>query len=106
MKNKNEEFIWSDNWWIEEDDVWSVGGMSNILFHANLTTGKCDEAVETPDLDICKFRLTPSCLKYGKDIFCIPGLGKQYGFITWTVSILPGLILINPNVFRSRYSCG
>ena len=76
MKNKNKVFIWSDNWWIEEDDVWFVGGMSNILFHANLNTGKCDEAIEIPDLDICKYRLTPSCLKCGKDIFCIPGFGQ------------------------------
>lgn len=76
MVNKDKAFIWSDNWWIENDNVWFVGGMSNILFHINLNTGECDEAIDIPDPDTCKFRLTPICLKYGKDVFCIPGSGR------------------------------
>lgn len=77
MKNKDKEFIWSDNWWIEEDNVWFVGGMSNILFNMNLKTGECEEAIDIPDSDTCKLRLTPVCLKRGKDVFCIPGFGQS-----------------------------
>lgn len=76
MKSNNDLFIWGDNWWIEGDKAWFVWGMENILFCLDLNTGKCESAVCIPDDDSNKFRLTPYCVKYGKYIFCMPGLGK------------------------------
>lgn len=76
MKNKDKTFIWSDGWWIEGNDAWFVGGMSNILFCLNLNTNECKTAVHIPDTKPNVFRLNPNCVKYDSYIICFPGLGE------------------------------
>lgn len=77
MDNGHETFIWSDGWWIEGSNAWFVCGMSNTLFGVDLNTGRCEEIVYIPGPDDCTYRLTPFCLKYDRDIFCIPGKGQN-----------------------------
>lgn len=77
MKSNDCLFVWGDNWWIEGDKAWFVWGMENILFCINMSTGKCELAVCIPDDNPTKFRLTPYCVKCGKYIFCMPGLGRS-----------------------------
>lgn len=78
MVNGNQAFIWSDGWWIEKDRAWFVDGISNTLFSVDLDTGECNEVSCIPNLDqYITYRFTPFCVKYAKDIFCIPGFGKN-----------------------------
>lgn len=77
MANKVQMFLWSDGWWIEEDEAWFVDGMSNTLFDVDLNTGECDTVKRIPELAECTFRLNPICIKCDRDIFCIPGIGKR-----------------------------
>lgn len=77
MKDKDNLFIWGDNWWIEGERAWFVWGMENILFCMDLIRGKCESAVCIPDTNQKTFRLTPNCIKYNNNIFCMPGLGKS-----------------------------
>lgn len=76
MENANGLFIWSDNWWLENDNVWFVGGAENVLFRLNLKTNECESAVGIPEETTSKFRLTPFILKCGDDIFCMPDNGN------------------------------
>lgn len=77
MKYTQDTFIWSENWWIEEDKAWFVEQTNNILFYINLRTGICEDAIEIPDHCANKYKLTPYCVKCGNAIFCIPGRGKN-----------------------------
>lgn len=76
MKAVDNTFIWSDNWWIDRNKAWFVSGIQNILFCLDLDTHMCESAVMIPDKSKKKFRVTPFCIKYGKDIFCLPGFGE------------------------------
>lgn len=77
MEYSNNTFIWSDNWWIEDNKAWFVDGMNNILFCLDLDTHMCELAIKIPDENSSTFRLTPICIKCGKDILCIPAKGKS-----------------------------
>ena len=77
MENKNKTFIWSDGWCLEKDKAWFVCGMSNMLFCIDINSGNCSEVAYIPDSSECTYRLTPYCLKYEKDIFCIPGISQN-----------------------------
>lgn len=77
MKKRDSVFIWSDGWWIEDDKAWFVDGIKNILFSVDLNAGECIEAVHIPDPSDATFRLTPICIKHGRDVFCVPGYGRS-----------------------------
>ena len=77
MNSEDYTFIWSDGWWIEDNRAWFVCGTSNTLFNMDLKTGKCEETASIPEQCECKFRQNPFCLKSGRDIFCIPGVGQS-----------------------------
>ena len=93
-------FMWSDNWWIENDEAWFVGGMQNILFNLNLKTNECESAVSIPEEVSSKFRLTPFCIKCEDDIFCMPDNGNNI----WTYNIsskcFSNIGIENPNKVR------
>lgn len=65
-------FIWSDNWWIENDEAWFVDGDKNLLFHLFLKTNECDFLSEIPHESESTFRLNSRCIKCGEEIFCMP----------------------------------
>ncbi|MCI9401920.1 MAG: hypothetical protein HFJ07_19650 [Lachnospiraceae bacterium] len=77
MENDYKAFMWSDNWWIEEDRAWFVSGTYNILFCLDLRTYQCQSAVSIPDKNPNTFRLTPNCIKAGNDIYCMPDRGNS-----------------------------
>ncbi len=77
MKNSDNTFVWSDNWCIEDNKAWFIDGMQNILFCLDLDTHVCERAIEIPDKNPKKFRLTPICVKCGSDIVCMPGFGNS-----------------------------
>ena len=63
------EFIWSDNWYISENEAWFVSGQQDILFCMNRKTGNTTLAREIPERNK-SFRLHPKCLKYGDMVVC------------------------------------
>lgn len=76
MKNRDRSFVWSNGWWLEKDGAWFIDGARNILFTVNMETGECEYVDDIPEPGD-KFRLTPSCLKCGSNIFCFPGCGSS-----------------------------
>ena len=72
MKNS---FIWSDNWWVENEKAWFVDGETNILFQIDLNTQECKLIAELPNIEKNTFRLNPRCIKYENDIYCMPDTG-------------------------------
>lgn len=77
MAKSKGEFVHSYGWWVEEDKAWFVEVKNNILFCVDLNTGICEEAVLIPDMNTKKYALTPVCMKYGREIWCIPGWGES-----------------------------
>ena len=77
MKENNELFVWGDNWWIENEEAWFVWGMKNILCYVNMNSGKGKFFKLIPDMSKSLFRLTPYCIKYNDDIYCMPVYGKS-----------------------------
>lgn len=77
MKNKYSLSIWADNQWIEDYSTWFVWGKENILCHFDSKTDDCELLTQIPDTLHSKFRLTPFCMKYHDDIYCMPGYGKS-----------------------------
>lgn len=77
MDYSDNTFVWSDNWWIEDNKAWFVDGMQNILFCLDLDTHICEKAIRIPDENPSTFRLTPICIKCGKDIYCLPSFGEH-----------------------------
>lgn len=77
MENRDKTFVWSDGWWVEGSNAWFVDGVSNVLFYVDLDTGRCEKICRTPDLCESAYRWTPFCLKCGREIFCIPGIGQS-----------------------------
>lgn len=77
MKKKN--FIWSDNWWIEDDKAWFIPGDGgcNAIFCIDLNNRICSYIAEMPDGIIKDFRLYSGCMKYKNSIFCMPNVGKH-----------------------------
>lgn len=74
---KEKYFMWSDNWWIENDIAWFVDGEHSILFKIDLETEKCEYVSKIPNEGASDFRLNPRCIKVGKDIYCLPYMGMQ-----------------------------
>lgn len=77
MDSRDKTFIWSDGWWVEDSNAWFVCGMSNELFYVDFNTGRCEEVTDIPERGKSTYRLTQFCLKYDRDIFCIPGIGQS-----------------------------
>lgn len=71
MEREDDFCIWSGNWWIEGDKAWLISLEYNILFCVDLILRSCEFVTEIP-FSAKKFRSTPRCIKYGKDIFCVP----------------------------------
>ncbi len=100
----NYEFIWSDNWYIEEDKAWFVEGERNILFCMDLQSDECEYVAEIPTLnsETSKFRQNPRCIKIENEIFCIPDIGE----CVWVYNLLDSqfrqIEIENPN--RERLS--
>ncbi len=97
MENINSLFMWSDNWWKENDKVWFVGGLENILFCLNLKTNKCELAVCIPEETSSTFRLTPLCMKSGDEIFCMPDNGDILWIYNTYTKKFSKICIDNPN---------
>ncbi|MBD5489837.1 MAG: WD40 repeat domain-containing protein [Lachnospiraceae bacterium] len=73
MEDQCQTFIWSDGWWLEGDQAWFVDGWRNILFYVDLKCGECKKVSDIPSINGWKYRENPYCVKWGTDIYCIPG---------------------------------
>lgn len=100
MEDNCKAFMWSDNWWIEDDRAWFVAGAENILFSVNLMTNQCESATKIPDQSSSKFRLTPYCMKNGNDIFCMPDCGSSIWVYHLNTKSFTDIYINNPNNIR------
>lgn len=74
---KNYHFIWSDNWYIEDNNAWFIAGEMDILFSVNLNTKKTTLESEILSDKEYSAREHPRCLKKGSLIICLPCNGKH-----------------------------
>ena len=77
MREHTDLLIWGDNWWIEDDKAWFVWGLTDILCYLDLRTHEYVLLECIPDKSPIKFRLTPYCMKFRDDIYCMPVYGKS-----------------------------
>lgn len=93
-------FVWSGNWWIEEDRAWFVSGEYNILHNVNFTSQECEFEIEIPFPVSGRFRSTPRCIKFGDDIFCLPDTGECIWVYEKKTHKLVRISIDNPNNVR------
>lgn len=72
-----QEFVWSDNWYIEDHMAWFVDGELNLLFCYDLDKEEANFIAEIPDINPGRFRLNPRCIKNGNEIYCMPDMGSS-----------------------------
>lgn len=93
-------FIWSDNWWVEDNSAWFVGGENNALFRLDLKLRKCDFEAVLPNNMVDKFRLNSKCIKFENDIFCMPNRGDCIWVYQLNTSKFYNIKINNPNKKR------
>lgn len=105
MNSRDKTFIWSDGWWVEGSKAWFICGMSNELFYVDFNTGKCEEVTDIPERGKSTYRLNPTCLKYERDVFCIPGIGQSIWIYNLDEEIFTRLYIDKPEglQFSSRF---
>lgn len=99
MAKKNELFLWSDGWCIEDDKAWFVSGIENFLFCVDLQKKECEYAAQIPE-KAGRFRVTPRCIKCGSDIFCVPDKGRSIWVYNINFGIFTEIRISNPNNVR------
>lgn len=77
MKMQCKHFQWSDNWWIEGNRAWFVGGDVNLLFELDMDAGQCKVLAELPISTHRTHRVNPYCIKCDDKIFCMPCYGES-----------------------------
>ena len=97
MNAKSDLFIWGDNWWFENNKAWFVWGVENVLCCVDLVTTRCDLLRYIPDKATSKFRLTPYCIKYQDDIYCMPSYGKSVWVYNTTNYAFDEICIDNPD---------
>lgn len=70
-------FIWSDGWCIDEEEIWFMAGNLDILFSMDNLDGGVTLVDAIPSGEICSFRCHPRCVKKGDSIFCLPDIGED-----------------------------
>lgn len=101
-RTDNSEFIWSDNWYILENEAWFVSGQQDILFCINTKTGNTTLAREIPERRK-SFRLHPKCLKFEDIVFCFPDIGENIWCYHISTDDWKKIIVDNPQ--KVRISC-
>ena len=84
MQMDKNDFIWSDNWWIEGTIAWFVDGQQNMLFQLDLESKSCKLLAAIPSSNLDRFRINPKCIKYEECIYCMP----TYGDCIWVYNIV------------------
>lgn len=84
MQMDKNDFMWSDNWWIEGTTAWFVDGQQNMLFQLDLESKSCKLLAAIPSSNLDRFRINPKCIKYEECIYCMP----TYGDCIWVYNIV------------------
>ncbi len=74
---KKHQYIWSDNWFLENDRAWFIAGSMNILFGFEQRTQKATLIDKIPPDVVGSLRLHSRCLKIREVIYCLPDNGKD-----------------------------
>lgn len=82
---ERKEFLWSDNWWIEDDKAYFCAGKISALFCMDMKNHQCELLDWIPECNWGEYRVYSYCIKYGDVIFCLPHRGNAvwgYDMIT------------------------
>jgi hypothetical protein len=74
---EGKEFIWSDNWWIDNDGIWFVSGDMNRLFFMDKSRNEAIYVSRIPSSNTQEFRKYPRCLRKDNIVFCFPDEGES-----------------------------
>lgn len=93
-------FVWSDNWWVENEDAWFVDGENNLLFHYNFLSNKYNLVAEIPYESKNTFRLNSRCMKCNDDIYCMPDTSNIIWIYNLKKKEFSSIVLDNPDHVR------
>lgn len=93
------EFIWSDGWYVSENEAWFVTGEQDILFCLDRKTGNTNLAKELPERKKI-FRAHPKCIKYRDTVFCLPDVGEDIWCYHIFADTWKKIIINNPKKVR------
>lgn len=100
------EFLCSDNWWIENNEVWFVDENRNLLFYLNLCTNKCKFLAEVPTDSNDTYRRNPICIKCEDKIYCMPDTSNSIWIYHLNNNYFSKIEINNPkNVRLGMYWC-
>lgn len=84
---KKKDFLWSDNWWIEDDKAYFCAGEISALFCMDMKNQQCELLDWIPECNWREYRTYSYCIKYENVIFCLPHRGKA----VWSYDIIAKL---------------
>lgn len=97
------EFIWSDKWTFDNDEIWFLPGDMNVLLAMDYKKLEISIIDKLPTNYIKGFRQHPICVKRENKIFCLPDTGKDL----WCYHILESawtcISIENPE--KTRIKC-
>lgn len=76
--------IWSDDWQIEDNEIWFIAGLYNAIFKIDRDTKVCTLIAEIPEINLCGFRNYSRCVKIGGYLYCLPDNSNRL----WVYDIL------------------
>ncbi len=100
MNDNSNCFIWSDNWYIDNNEAWFVDGERDILCCLNLKSNTCDYAVKIPNSNLDEFRLNSRCIKFENEVFCMPDKGERIWVYNLNDRYFQQIDIKNPNKVR------
>lgn len=100
---EEKEFIWSDNWYFDNGDIWFVAGDMDILFCIKKGKKEAVYISRVPSKNVHEFRNHPKCIKKDNTIFCFPDEGKFIECYNLQESVWKSVHIDNPK--KVRLSC-
>lgn len=97
------EFVWSDRIYIEDDEsAWFIGEQLNALFKMNIKTGIYSYIKNFPDYGLDYEDIQAVCMKCGASVFCFPDIGSNIWVLDLVTDKLKEIPINNPLRARIR----
>lgn len=100
MKYSDNMLIWSDNFWLENNQAWLISTKYNVIFSLDMHTNECNYIASIPDISRNMFRLNPRCIKSGENIICMPDKGDRIWIYNIEKHSFSSINIDNPNRVR------
>lgn len=100
MMRNNHTFMWSNNWYIEDDKGWFIDGRRDILCCLDFKSDQCEFVMDLPNAGSNRFQ----CIKIKNEIFCMPGISGCIWIYNLDDSHFSKIEIENPNNDRLSIS--